>query len=104
MSEAIRWTIKVSKETDLLLRALLGAQGMKSGDLSKFVEDAVRWRMFDRRVQALKDRNQNIPAAELQAAIDEAVRETRFHARAARGAGRTKRGPQLLRKAARRAA
>jgi hypothetical protein len=30
--------------------------------------------------------------------------ETRFHARAARGAGRTKRGLHLLRKAARRAA
>jgi len=77
MSEAIRWTIKVSKETDLSLRTLLGAQGMKKGDLSKFVEDAVRWRVFDRQVQALKDRNQDIPAAELRTAIDEAVREVR---------------------------
>jgi hypothetical protein len=77
MSEAIRWTIKVSKETDLSLRTLLGAQGMKKGDLSKFVEDAVRWRVFDRRVQALKDRNQDVPEAELRAAIDQAVREVR---------------------------
>ena len=77
MSEAIRWTIKVSKETDLSLRTLLGAQGMKKGDLSKFVEDAVRWRVFDRQVQALKDRNQDLPAAELRTAIDEAVREVR---------------------------
>jgi hypothetical protein len=77
MSEAVRWTIKVSKETDLSLRTLLGAQGMKKGDLSKFVEDAVRWRVFDRRVQALKDRNQDVPEAELRAAIDQAVREVR---------------------------
>ena len=77
MTEAIRWTIKVSKETDLSLRTMLGAQGMKKGDLSKFVEDAVRWRVFDRRVQALKDRVSDVPAAELQAAIDAAVREVR---------------------------
>ena len=77
MSEAVRWTIKVSRETDLSLRTLLGAQRMKKGDLSKFVEDAVRWRVFDRRVQSLKDRNQDVPAAQVQAAIDGAVREVR---------------------------
>jgi hypothetical protein len=77
MSETIRWTIKVSKDTDLSLRTLLRAQGMKKGDLSKFVEDAVRWRVFDRRVQAHKNRNQDVPAATLRAAIDEAVREVR---------------------------
>jgi hypothetical protein len=77
MSEPIRWTIKVSKETDLALRTLLGVHGMKKGDLSKFVEEAVRWRVFDRRVQALKDWVQDVPASELQAEIDEALREMR---------------------------
>ena len=77
MSEAVRWTIKVSRETDLALRTLLGSQGMKKGDLSNFVEDAVRWRVFDRRVQVLKDRNADVPAAELQAVIDDAVRVER---------------------------
>ena len=81
MTEAIRWTIKVSKETDLSLRTMLGAQGMKKGDLSKFVEDAVRWRMFDRRVQAVRNSVRDVPAAELQAAIDESVREVRKEAR-----------------------
>ena len=42
-----RLTVTVSRETDLALRAYLGAQGMRKGDLSKFIEDAVRWRMFD---------------------------------------------------------
>lgn len=77
MSDAIRWTIKVSSETDLSLRGFLGAQGMKKGDLSKFVEDAVRWRMLDRTVQVVKDRNQDIPADLLESMIDEAVRDVR---------------------------
>ena len=61
MSEAIRWTIKVSKETDLSLRTFLGAQGMKKGDLSNFVEDAVRWRIFDRRRRRSKTATRIFP-------------------------------------------
>jgi putative PIN family toxin of toxin-antitoxin system len=41
--EYIRWNIKVSKNTDLTLRTFLGSQGMKKGNLSKFIKDAVRW-------------------------------------------------------------
>ena len=77
MTEAIRWTIKVSKQTDLDLRTFLGAQGMKKGDLSKFVEEAVRWRVFNRRVQAMKDRFRDVPPAELEEEIDKAVRAVR---------------------------
>ena len=77
MPETIRWTIKVSPETDLSLRGFLGAQGMKKGDLSKFVEDAVRWRMLDRKVQGIKDRNQDVSAETMEAMIEEAVREVR---------------------------
>jgi hypothetical protein len=72
-----RWTVTVSKETDLALRAFLGAQGMRKGDISKFIEDAVRWRMFDRTVQDIKARNADIPADQLQAAIDEACAAVR---------------------------
>lgn len=77
MAETVRWTIKVSPETDLSLRGFLGAQGMKKGDLSKFVEDAVRWRMLDRTVQGIKDRNQDVSAETMEAMIEEAVREVR---------------------------
>lgn len=72
-----RWTVTVSRETDLALRAFLGAQGMRKGDISKFIEDAVRWRMFDQTVQAIKARNADIPADELQGAIDEACAAVR---------------------------
>jgi Ribbon-helix-helix domain len=77
IKEAVRWNIKVSKETDLTLRTYLGALGMKKGDLSKFIEEAVRWRIFNRTVQEIKARNANADPAELQAIIDSSLREVR---------------------------
>lgn len=71
MTKAVRWTIKVSPETDRSVRGFLGAQGMKKGGLSKFVEDAVCWRMLDRTVRVVKDRNSDLPGETLEAMIDE---------------------------------
>jgi hypothetical protein len=85
MAEAVRWTIKVSPETDRALRGFLGAQGTKKGDLSKFVEDAVRWRMLDRAVQVVKERNQDTSAEVLEAMINEAVRDVRAGMRGQQG-------------------
>jgi hypothetical protein len=81
MEEAVRWNIKVSKETDLTLRTFLGARGMKKGDLSKFIEEAVRWRVFHRAVQDIKARNADTDPEEMQALIDEAVQEVRAEKR-----------------------
>ena len=75
--ETTRLTATLSRETDLALRAFLGARGMRKGDLSKFIEDAVRWRMFDQAVQGVKARNADMDADELQAAIDEACATVR---------------------------
>ena len=61
------------RSTDASLREYLGAQGMKKGDLSRFVEDAVRWRMFDNTVQAVKLRNADQDDTDLQALIDKAL-------------------------------
>ncbi len=80
--QAVRWNIKVSKETDLSLRTFLGARGMKKGDLSKFIEDAARWRVFHHTVQDIKARNTNTNPEELQRVVDEAVREVRTQRRA----------------------
>jgi hypothetical protein len=77
MPGAVRWTIKVSLETDLSLRTYLGARGMRKGDLSKFVEDAVRWRMLDSRVDELRDRFQEAPGSRVDLELDEALREVR---------------------------
>lgn len=69
--------ITMTRETDLALRAYLGSQGMRKGDLSKFIEDAVRWRMFDRTVQAVKERNASMDPDALQRIIDEACGSVR---------------------------
>ena len=82
--EAVRWNIKVSKETDLTLRTFLGSHGMKKGDLSKFIEQAVRAHVFHRAVQDIKARNAGTDPDEMQALIDDAVREVRAERRAKR--------------------
>jgi hypothetical protein len=81
MEEAVRWSIKVSREIDLTLRTYLGARGMKKGDLSKFIEEAVRWRILSRTVRDIKARNANAKVNELQTVIDAAVREVRAELR-----------------------
>jgi hypothetical protein len=75
--ETTRLTVTFTRETDLALRAHLGAQGMRKGDLSKFIEDAVRWRMFDQAVQAVKAYKADVDPVDLQAAIDEACAAVR---------------------------
>jgi hypothetical protein len=86
MESDVRWNLKVSRETDLSLRTFLGARGMKKGDLSKFVEEAVRLRILYRTVQDLKARHTEAAPAVLQRLIDEAVREVREEGRG-RGEG-----------------
>jgi hypothetical protein len=46
---------------------------MKKGDLSRFVEDAVRWRMLDSTLQSIQDRNADQDDAALQTLIDQAL-------------------------------
>jgi len=77
MEDTVRWTVKVSRETDTALRSYLARQGTKKGDLPKFVEEAVRWRVLDRVVSEVKARNTGVPARKIQAAIDEVLAEVR---------------------------
>ena len=68
-------------------RAFLAAQGMKEGDLSKFVEEAVRWRVFHETVNAVRKGFADVPDDELQRNIDEAVeavREKHYQERSSR--------------------
>jgi len=80
--QAVRWNIKVSKDTDLTLRTFLGSKGMKKGDLSKFIEDAVRWRVLQRTIQDIRERNADADPDEIQRIVDEAVSEVRAERRA----------------------
>ena len=79
--EPVRWTLRVSRETDIAVRTFLAMRGLKKGDLTKFVEDAVRWRVFDQTVTETKARNIKSAVEDVEAAIDEAlaaVRAERF--------------------------
>lgn len=77
MEDSIRWTIKVSKGTDISLRSYLAQHGMKKGDLSKFVEEAVRWRVLDKTVAEVRERNASVTDGEIEVAIDEALAAVR---------------------------
>ena len=77
MIERIRWSLVISKETDMSLRTYLGRHGMRKGDLSKFVEDAAHWRVLDLAVAEAKAANADVPPAEIEAAISEAVQAVR---------------------------
>lgn len=72
-TEITRLTITWSKDTDVALRSYLGAQGLKKGALSKFIEDSVRWRLFDQTVNEVRQAFAGVPAGELHKMIDEAV-------------------------------
>lgn len=56
MSSA-RWSLVVSEATDRALRTFLARRGLKQGYLSRFVEEAVREKLFDLTVTEIKERN-----------------------------------------------
>jgi hypothetical protein len=71
--EITRLTITWSKDTDLALRSYLGAQGLKKGALSNFIEDAVKWRLLDQTVNEVRKAFADVSAGELDNMIEEAV-------------------------------
>ena len=77
MAETVRWSLHISKNADTALRACLERRGVEHRDVSKFVEDAVRWRLLDEAVAETKAANAAIPPEEIEAAIEEAVQAVR---------------------------
>ena len=72
-----RWTVSVSKDTDIAVRSFLAQRGMKKGDLSKFIEEAVKWRVLDQTMAEARANFADMPPEALEALIDEAVAATR---------------------------
>lgn len=68
-----RWNLSIRDETDRDVRAFLGRHGYKKGDLSKFVEDAVRRDMLRRTIREIQEQNSDLTPEEAQALADEAV-------------------------------
>lgn len=75
--EAVRWTVVVNKQTDINLRTRLAERGLKKGDLSKFVEDAVNRRLLRETVDEIRAGFSDLSPEEVQALVDEALAEVR---------------------------
>ena len=80
-----RWTVSVSKETDIAVRSHLAQRGLKKGDLSKFIEEAVKRRVFDQTLEEVRSKFDDLSPEEVEALVDEAVTAARKEA--ARKAG-----------------
>ena len=74
-----RLTLVISEKTDAALRAFLGSIGAKKGDLSKFVEEAVKDKIFRETVNRVKARNAGYDQQEIMDTIEEAVNWARAH-------------------------
>jgi len=74
---ATRWTLVVSEETDRALRTFLAQIGGKKGDLSNFVEEAVRDKLFTMTVNRIKERNSGSDQQDIMDIVDEAVEQVR---------------------------
>lgn len=75
--DVTRWTVNVDSQTDIDLRTYLAQRGMKKGDLSKFIEDAVKWRLFDLTLNEARAGFSDLDMGEMDALIEEAVKATR---------------------------
>lgn len=69
-----RWNLVVSRDVDTSLRQFLANHGGgRKGDLSRFVEEAVRAHMLELVVDEAKAENAHYLQAEIELAIDEAL-------------------------------
>ena len=77
MTDSVRWTLTLSKDTDVTLRTFLARSGLKKGDLSKFVEDAVQWRLMKLNIAEARTRNTHLRLEEIEDAVEQALNEVR---------------------------
>lgn len=74
-----RWNLVVSEKTDRAVRTYLARSGGKKGDLSRFVDDAVRRRLLDLTIGEVKDRNLRHDQQDILDLIDEETDAARAH-------------------------
>ncbi|QNG49081.1 hypothetical protein H3V42_16435 [Sphingobium yanoikuyae] len=71
MAELARWSLKVSRQTDIALRTLLATRGGKKGDLSRFIEDAVNREALRQMAQDIRVRNTDLQPDEIMRLVYE---------------------------------
>lgn len=70
----IRWNVAVSPETDQALRMFLASQGGgRKGDLSRFIEEAVKAHILELTAEQTKAANTHLSEQALEDAVDEAL-------------------------------
>ena len=76
--EQARWSVVVPLDLDKDLRVYLAENGMRKGDLSKYIEEAVRWRLFSQTVAKARQGFEDLDPDVAQALIDEAIAAVRI--------------------------
>ena len=75
---AIRWNIAVSPDTDQSVRMFLaGNGGGRKGDLSRFIEEAVRSHILQRSADAAKMANADVSEVDLCAVVADSIQWAR---------------------------
>lgn len=76
----VRWNIAVSPDTDQSLRMFLASQGGgRKGDLSRFIEEAVRAHILELTAEQAKASNSGVSESDLSAIVQEALQWARSH-------------------------
>lgn len=71
---SVRWNIAVSQDTDQSLRMYLAGQGGgRKGDLSRFIEEAVRAHILELSAEQAKAANVDVSEADLISVVAEAL-------------------------------
>lgn len=69
-----RWNLVISRDVDISLRQFLANHGGgRKGDLSRFVEEAVRAHILELAVEEAKEANAQYSQEEIEDAIEEAL-------------------------------
>ena len=74
-----RWNLVIADETDRHVRSYLARTGGKKGDLSRFVDRAVRQAIFWETVESIWERNRHLSSKDAQLFADDAVAQARAH-------------------------
>jgi hypothetical protein len=69
-----KWNLTIPDDTDRLVRVLLARTGMKKGDLSSFVNEAVREQAISRMAEQLRKENPDATEDELRETLLGVVR------------------------------